>query len=148
VSRTPGRTREINFFALNEQVLFVDLPGYGYARAPASERRAWRALVDDYLLTSGELRGIVQLLDVRREPSDDDQAMRVRLADLGVPVLFAVTKMDKLGADAGRARVRAIRQAIEADEGQVVPFSARTGLGRDELASAIADLLAAPRPSG
>ena len=144
VSRTPGRTREINFFRINDAFVLVDLPGYGYARVAKERRAEWRPLIEGYLRTSPNLRGLVLLLDSRREPSDDDRAMLDFLAERETPVLVAITKMDKHGSDAGRARVEAIARALELDPDQVVPVSARTGLGREELASALMELVGNP----
>jgi GTP-binding protein len=145
VSRTPGRTREINFFRINDAFVLVDLPGYGYARVAKTRRAEWRPLIEGYLRDNPNLRGLVLLLDARREPSDDDRAMLDYLADHGTPVLVAVTKMDKFGNDAGRGRVKAIAEALELDMDQVVPVSAHTGLGRDELAEAVMELVTAKR---
>lgn len=149
VSRTPGRTREINFFAVNGEFVFADLPGYGYARLSKERRAEWRPLIEHYLRMSTDLRGVVLLLDARREPGDEDRAMLDFLADLGIPTLVAITKIDKYGSKAGVERVEEIRRTLSLDEDQVVPVSARTGAGRDELAAAIMDLLGQPawRPS-
>lgn len=141
VSRTPGRTREINFFRVNDAFILVDLPGYGYARVAKSRQAEWRPLFEEYLRSSPHLRGLVLLLDARRDPTDDDHAMLSFLADAGTPVLVAITKMDKFGTDAGRTRVDAIVAALEMDADQVVPVSAKTGMGRDELASAMMELI-------
>ena len=141
VSRTPGRTREINFFRVNDAFLLVDLPGYGYARVAQERKAEWRPMIEGYLSTSPHLRGLVLLLDARREPSDDDRAMLQFLADRETPVLVAITKMDKFGTQAGRDRVAAIAATLELDADQVVPFSAHTGLGRDDLATALMQLL-------
>jgi GTP-binding protein len=141
VSRTPGRTREINFFRINSTFVLVDLPGYGYARVAKSRRAEWRPLIEGYLKSSPNLRGLILLLDARREPTDDDRAMLSFLADSGTPVLVAITKMDKFGKDAGKARVGAIASALELETAQVVPVSAHTGLGRDELAAAVMELV-------
>jgi GTP-binding protein len=141
VSRTPGRTREINFFRINSAFVLVDLPGYGYARIAKSRRAEWRPLIEGYLGSSPNLKGLVLLLDARRDPSDDDRQMLSFLADHGTPVLVAITKMDKFGKDAGQARVDAISSALELDSSQVVPVSARTGLGRDDLATALMELV-------
>jgi GTP-binding protein len=141
VSRTPGRTREINFFRINDAFVLVDLPGYGYARIAKSRRAEWRPLIEGYLTSTTTLRGLVLLLDARREPSDDDRAMLSFLADAGTPVLVAVTKMDKFGKDAGRERVKAIAEDLELDASQVVPVSAHTGMGRDDLATALMELI-------
>jgi GTP-binding protein len=141
VSRTPGRTREINFFRVNDAFMLVDLPGYGYARIAKSRRAEWRPLIEGYLRSSPNLKGLVLLLDSRRDPTDDDRAMLSFLADSETPVLVAVTKMDKFGTEAGRARVAAIAEALDLDVDQVVPVSAHTGLGRDELAAALVALV-------
>src|SRR5512146_589001 len=75
VSNTPGRTREINFFGVNDTFVLADLPGYGYARIGKEKKAAWRPLIEGYLSSSPQLRGVVQLLDVRHEPTDDDEQM-------------------------------------------------------------------------
>jgi GTP-binding protein len=144
VSNTPGRTREVNFFKVNEQFILVDLPGYGYARVSKERRAEWKPLIEGYLRKSVELRGIVQLLDARHDPTPDDASMLDFLSEVGVPTLIALTKIDKL-KPAERNSV-AIRRAADLglDLDQVIPFSAVTGEGRDELAEAIEVLLEQP----
>jgi GTP-binding protein len=141
VSKTPGRTREINFFSVNGTFALVDLPGYGYAKISKERQAEWRPLIEGFLKRSPALRGIVQLLDVRRDPSDDDRQMLDLLAEVGVPTVVCVTKVDKLSRGAVAARVKAIAKELELDEEQVIPFSAVTGEGRDELAEALVSLL-------
>ena len=148
VSRTPGRTREINFFRVNDAFILVDLPGYGYARVAKSRRAEWRPLIEEYLKQSPMLKGLVLLLDARREPSDEDRAMLEFLGERETPVLVAITKMDKFGNDAGRERVKAIATTLDLDADQVVPVSARTGLGRDDLAAALVNLLLSDEGKG
>ena len=144
VSNTPGRTREVNFFLVNGQFVLVDLPGYGYARISKERRAEWKPLIEGYLRSSKELRGIVQLLDVRHDPTDDDRQMLAFLASVGVPTLFALTKIDKLTANERRTRIAALLEALETSEDQVIPFSAVTGEGRDELAEAVVALVEQP----
>ena len=144
VSNTPGRTREVNFFKVNDAFVFVDLPGYGYARISKERRAEWRPLIESYLKTSPQLRGIVQLLDVRHDPTNDDRQMLDFLSELGVPTIIVLTKMDKLTATERAKRVPAISSILGLDSDQVVPFSATTGEGRDELAEAIDSLLGQP----
>ena len=144
VSNTPGRTREINFFLVNGRFVLVDLPGYGYARISKERRAEWKPLIEGYLRSSKELRGIVQLLDVRHDPTDDDRQMLEFLASVGVPTLFALTKIDKLTASQRKARIAAVVDALETSEDQVIPFSAVTGEGRDELAEAVVALVDQP----
>jgi len=141
VSRTPGRTREINFFRVNGRFVFVDLPGYGYARVAKERKQEWRPLMETYLKYTRQLRGIVQLLDVRREPTDDDLQMLEFLAELEVPVVIAVTKMDKLSPPQGVRRVEELARGLGVEMDQLIPFSSHTGQGRDELAAAIEQLV-------
>jgi len=101
-------------------------------------------LIEQYLRRSPTLRGVVQLLDVRRDPTDDDLQMFDFLADVGVDTIVAVTKVDKLSATEAKKRVEALAAQLDLDEAQVIPFSAETGAGRHELAEAIVDLLATP----
>lgn len=141
VSKTPGRTREINFFNVNDAFIFVDLPGYGYARVAKERKQEWRPLMEEYLKFTRQLRGIVQLLDIRREPSADDLDMLDFLAELEVPVMLAVTKVDKLTRAQLPERMRALARAVGTDVDQLVAFSAVTGQGRDELGAAVSALV-------
>jgi GTP-binding protein len=141
VSRTPGRTREINFFEVNGDFVLADLPGYGYARVSKADRASWQPLIEGYLRDTSTLRGLVLLLDVRRDPTDDDQRMLAFLADRGLPVLVVVTKIDKLTPRAAEARVAELTAALGLEPEQVLPFSAKTGVGRDELAAAVVSLV-------
>ena len=144
VSNTPGRTREVNFFRVNDQFVLVDLPGYGYARISKEKKAGWRPLIEGYLRRSSELRGIVQLLDIRREPSSDDVEMLDFLAELGVPTVIALTKVDKLAARARAERAREVARSLSLDPEQVIPFSAVSNEGRDDLAAAVLDIIAQP----
>jgi len=141
VSRTPGRTREINFFRVNDDFILVDLPGYGYARVAKARRAEWRPLIEGYLRSNSALRGLVLLLDARRDPGAEDREMVDFLAEQGIPTLIAITKMDKFGSAAGATRVREIVADLELDPDQVIPVSARTGTGRDDLAEAVVSLV-------
>jgi len=145
VSKTPGRTREINFFRINNQFLFVDLPGYGYARISKEKKAEWRPLIESYLGRTAQLRGLVLLLDIRRDPSDDDRAMLDFLARLEIPTLVALTKADKISKAAVQTRVGDISRALSLDAEQIIPFSVVTGQGRTELLEAIMQLVA-PAP--
>jgi GTP-binding protein len=141
VSRTPGRTQEINFFCINDLFVLADLPGYGYARVSKERQAAWRPLIEGYLGNTATLRGAVQLLDVRHDPTDDDLAMLAFLAAIETPALVAVTKVDKLAKKTAAERVRALAESLSLDDSQVIAFSAVTGEGRDELAEAVATLV-------
>ncbi len=148
VSRTPGRTREINFFRVNNEFVLVDLPGYGYARISKEKKAEWRPMIQAYLRRTHQLRGIVLLLDIRREPTEDDRAMLDFLAEVEVPTIVALTKTDKLSKAAAGARAGEISQSLALDPDQVISFSAVTGDGRVELLEAIAQLVAAPPSTG
>jgi len=148
VSRTPGRTREINFFRINNGFVLVDLPGYGYARISKEQKAAWKPLIESYLRRTSSLRGIVLLLDIRREPSDDDRAMLDFLAEMEVPTLIALTKTDKLSKSAARQRAAEIARDLALESEQVIPFSSHSGEGRVELLEAISDLVEATPQDG
>jgi GTP-binding protein len=141
VSRTPGRTREINFFRVNNTFVLVDLPGYGYARISKAKKAEWRPMIESYLRRTTQLRGIVLLLDIRREPSEDDRAMLDFLADLGVPTIVALTKSDKLNKSEARAKVTDVSRKLALEPEQVIQFSAHSGEGRVELLEAITQLV-------
>ena len=141
VSRTPGRTREINFFRVNNTFVLVDLPGYGYARISKTKKAEWRPMIDSYLRRTTQLRGIVLLLDIRREPSDDDRAMLDFLAELGVPTIVALTKADKLTKGDARVQVAQISRKLALEPDQVIQFSVQSGEGRVELLEAITQLV-------
>lgn len=145
VSRTPGRTREINFFNVNNQFILTDLPGYGYARISKERKADWKPLIEGYLKKTHVLAGVVLLLDIRRDPSDDDMAMLDFLAEAELPTLIALTKVDKLPKLAAIERVEAIRNGLGLEPDQTIPFSSATGEGRDELAEAMMGLLDAVR---
>lgn len=144
VSKTPGRTREINFFRVNEAFLLVDLPGYGYAKISKERKADWKPLIKSYLKLTPQLRGIVLLLDIRREPSEDDRAMLDFLSEVEIPTIVAVTKADKLSSAAVEAKVSGLAKSTGLSEDQVIPFSSRTGAGRTELAEALMSLVASP----
>jgi len=146
VSNTPGRTREINFFRVNDQFVLVDLPGYGYARISKEQRAEWRPLIEGYLRSSPQLRGIVQLLDVRHDPTSDDIQMLEFLAELEVPTIVVLTKTDKVLHTAIPGRTREIAERIGVEADQVIPYSVTKGqeAARYDLAEAIVGLLEQP----
>jgi GTP-binding protein len=149
VSATPGKTQQINFYRVRADLstgvmtdfFLVDLPGYGYARVPKSVKQAWRPLVERYLAANDALRGVVQLIDARHDPTPADLAMVEYLAAAGRPTLFALTKIDKLRAAERPRRVAALARALGAAADQVVPCSARTGEGCRDLLDGMDALL-------
>lgn len=144
VSNTPGRTREINFFKVNNQFVLADLPGYGYAKVSKTRKAEWLPLIEGYLRASTTLRGVVQLLDVRHHPSEEDIQMLDFLAEIEAPTIVALTKVDKLKPREVAERVHAIAVALRLEDDQMIPFSAETNQGRDDLAEAVIALIAQP----
>ena len=152
ISATPGKTRALNAFwipsaapPVSRAYYLLDLPGYGYARASKADRAAFGRLVR-HAIGRPALAGVVWLLDIRRDPSDDDRAMQDLFAAASTPVLAAVTKSDKLPRGQRPSREGALAAALQLDGDQVIVTSARTGEGILDLREAIAALLeAAPR---
>lgn len=141
VSAKPGKTQALNFYSVNGDFYLVDLPGYGFARVPEAVREGWARLIEWYL-ESGTVRGVVHLVDARHEPTEHDLTMVGYLAGLGLPTLVVLTKVDKLKRN---ERVRSIGRAMEMmglDEEQLLPFSSKTGEGREQLLEALEDLVA------
>jgi GTP-binding protein len=144
VSNTPGRTREINFFKVNGLFVLADLPGYGYAKISKTRKAEWLPLIEGYLRASTALRGVVQLLDSRHDPSEEDLQMLDFLAEVGVPTVVVLTKIDKLRRREIPERIHAIAVALRLEDDQIIPFSAETNEGRDDLAEALLALIAMP----
>ncbi|MCB2189300.1 MAG: ribosome biogenesis GTP-binding protein YihA/YsxC [Deltaproteobacteria bacterium] len=134
VSSRPGRTQLINFFALNGgELCLVDLPGYGFAKVPPAVKASWRRMVESYLDGRETLRAVVVILDVRREPNNEDLMLLNYLNSLGVPAIVALTKSDKLSNNQLAARRRVLGPLLAAYDARPVVCSATTRLGRDEL---------------
>ena len=140
ISGTPGKTRALNVFLVDESHYFLDLPGYGYARAGKAQRAAFRGLVK-HALRRERLRGVVWLLDIRHALSTDDQAMHDALAEEQTQVLAALTKGDKLSSGKRSTRERELREELGLPEDQVTVTSAKTGEGIADLKEAIAGLI-------
>lgn len=134
VSATPGKTQLLNYFIVNGNFHLVDLPGYGYARMPAPEHQRLRDMVHTYLRRRVELRGVVQLIDARHEPSRDDIEMIEWLRSADLAFCLVPTKMDKLRPGERKpALARLLRHLDLPLEQPMVPFSSRNGEGRDAL---------------
>ncbi|OGG52818.1 MAG: hypothetical protein A3F84_14150 [Candidatus Handelsmanbacteria bacterium RIFCSPLOWO2_12_FULL_64_10] len=133
-SSTPGKTRLLNCYRINDAFYFVDLPGYGYARVPVAERRAWGQVVEDYITRRQTLRGIVHLLDARHAPTQQDAEMVAWLLSLQIPFLPVATKSDKLSNSQLQRQLREAHASLSsAGDLSVIPCSARTGAGLPEL---------------
>jgi GTP-binding protein len=139
-SKTPGHTRKLNFFLINDRFIFVDFPGYGFARVPLDVRKEWAPMVECYLEERKELAGVVVIVDARRPPTDTDIQLITYLQSRRIPVVVAATKADKLTRGAMLLQERAIKSQL-GDHVPVVAFSAHTGLGKNELWKEIKSLI-------
>ena len=150
VSGQPGKTQTINFYDVGIKIegeesrrdfYLVDLPGYGYAKTGKAQRLTWKKFIEEYLLSSRNIRFIAQLIDIRRDSMESDVNMFRWLVTNGLPVLVVATKADKLGRDAGRRQIENIRRALGVPELDILPYSSLKGEGRSELLDVIADSL-------
>ena len=139
-SATPGKTRQINFFSVNKgEFYLVDLPGYGFAKAPKSEKAAWGELMESYL-SSGRLTHIFLLLDVRHDPTAEDKQMFAWIVYYGIPFTVIATKADKIAKSKAKTEANRIAKAVGAPP-YAIPFSAETRMGKDEITARIESIL-------
>lgn len=132
-SSTPGRTQLLNYFAINEELYFVDLPGYGFARAPRSVREKWQPMVHGYLQGRETLRAVVWLLDVRRDPSREDLEFLDWLEESEIPTIPVVTKVDKVSKNELGRSLAKISSATGLPKELLTPFSVQTRQGHKEV---------------
>jgi len=142
VSKEPGKTRTINYYLIDRRLFFVDLPGYGYAKVSREQREGWGERVTAYLLREERLRLVIGLVDPRIPPSPLDAALAAFVARSGRPFLVVLTKADRISAG-GMARAVQMTQRELGLTVEPIPFSARTGLGKNEILAAISDTMAA-----
>ncbi len=148
-SSAPGKTRLVNFFDVNGRFYYVDLPGYGFAKAPKSMRDEWVGLMRAYLGGREPLRLAALLLDIRHKPSAQDAEMVEMLESYERPTVLVATKADKLSRNQQGAGVAAIRRELGLDrDALIIPFSSETGQGRRELLAVIGEVLGAPPMQG
>lgn len=132
-SATPGKTATINFYRL-DTMRMVDLPGYGYAKVSDSERRRWSELIEGYFDDDRDLRLVLQLWDMRHDPSKDDYQMLEYMVERGIPFVIVLTKSDKLNKSERAKRLAAFDEILADLEGiTVIPFSATNGEGADQI---------------
>ncbi|KJS18121.1 MAG: GTP-binding protein [Peptococcaceae bacterium BRH_c4b] len=133
-SNTPGRTQGINYFLINDSFYLVDLPGYGYARVPAQIRAKWGPMVENYLKGRTQLQGVIQLVDIRHQPSAQDIQLHQWLKHYSIPALVVATKSDKLSKNQAAKQVKIIKTTLELGrEDTLLLFSSLSGQGRDEI---------------
>jgi GTP-binding protein len=142
-SKTPGRTQLLNFFEINELWRFVDLPGYGYAKVPVEVQKRWRPMVESYLTTRVNLRGMVWLLDIRREVSKEDLQLWDWLQAKQIEVIIVVTKADKLSKNKRNKQAASIARSLGREAQELIQFSATSGEGKDEIWQALLRILEA-----
>jgi GTP-binding protein len=138
-SSTPGRTQSLNFFLINNRFRFVDLPGYGYARVPKSIRASWGDMATNYLAKRGQLMLSIQIVDSRHEPTILDLQLNEWLAAHAKPRIVVATKSDKLSKNELRKNFERVKKTLDA--GQIIAYSATTGLGREEVWRAIEEAM-------
>ncbi len=130
-SSTPGRTKALNFFDINGELFFVDLPGYGYAKVSKTERQQWGQLIEKYLAQRETLVLCILIVDARHEPSPLDLQMKSWLEHFGLSFLVVTTKIDKLSAHEQRASLTRAQKVLATD--RIIPYSAVTGVGAQQL---------------
>lgn len=141
-SATPGRTQLINFFLINKAFSFVDLPGFGYAKVPASVRKKWGPMIETYLSTRKTLKGVALIMDIRRIPGIQDLNFIEWLYYYNIPGMLILTKADKLSKTKQLTQQATIAKALSVDKDDLILFSAKSRLGKDVVWDAIESLIA------
>jgi GTP-binding protein len=139
-SKTPGHTRKLNFYLINGGVIFVDFPGYGFARVPQEIKEKWRPMVETYITGRKQLAGVVVIVDARRPPTESDMTLIQYLQAYDKPLILVATKADKLNRSEMAEQGRVIR-AVVGEHMPVVIFSSQNGLGKNELWKEIKNLI-------
>jgi GTP-binding protein len=140
-SRTPGRTQLINFFEINKAFTFVDLPGYGYAKVPASVKKSWGPMVETYLSTRKTLRGVVLIMDIRREQGRQELDFIDWLEYYSIPSILILTKTDKLSKTKQIKQRLSIEKDLGVDNNDLILFSAKSRRGKDAVWDAVEQLI-------
>ena len=133
-SAQPGKTQTINFYNINDAMYLVDLPGYGYAKASEEVKAKWGKMIENYLHTSKKLKAVFLLIDIRHDPSANDRMMYEWMVYQGFAPIIIATKLDKIKRSQIQKQVKAIREGLGVQPGTtIIPFSAETKQGRDEI---------------
>ena len=133
-SAQPGKTQTINFYNINDAMYLVDLPGYGYAKVSESEKEKWGRMIERYLQTSKKLKAVFLLIDIRHDPSANDRQMYEWMVYQGYAPIIIATKLDKIKRSQIQKNMKAIREGLQVQPGTIIiPFSAETKQGRDEI---------------
>ncbi|ANU19171.1 YihA family ribosome biogenesis GTP-binding protein [Planococcus plakortidis] len=132
ISSKPGKTQTLNFYKIEEDLFFVDVPGYGYAKVSKSEREAWGKMIETYITGREQLRAVVQIVDLRHPPSADDRMMYDFMKHYGIPCIIIATKADKIPKGKWDKHKKVVRETLDMDKGDpLIVFSSETGLGKD-----------------
>ena len=140
-SSTPGRTQLINFFNINEKFSFVDIPGYGYAKVPASVKKKWGPMIETYITTRKTLKGVVLILDIRRTPGPEEMNMLDWLNHYDIPSVPVLTKSDKFSKAKQQIQRKEIANTLSADKNKFILFSAKSRQGKDKVWDAVKKLI-------
>ncbi|MBB2181613.1 YihA family ribosome biogenesis GTP-binding protein [Lachnospiraceae bacterium MD1] len=133
-SAQPGKTQTINFYNINDQFYYVDLPGYGYAKVSEAIKAKWGKMIEKYLRTSKQLKAIFLLIDIRHEPSGNDKSMYDWIVHQGFQPIIIATKLDKINRSQKDKQLKIIREGLEVTaDTKIFPFSALTKQGREEI---------------
>ena len=141
-SSQPGKTQTINFYNINDAMYLVDLPGYGYAKVSEKEREKWGKMIERYLQNSKKLKAVFLLVDIRHDPSANDKQMYEWMVYQGYAPIIIATKLDKIKRSQIQKNIKAIREGLSVQPGTIIiPFSAETKQGRDEIWEVIDSLV-------
>jgi len=142
-SSKPGKTQTLNFYLINKEFYLVDLPGYGFAQVAAAIKEQWARFIEEYLKERKELKGVIQVVDIRHEPTNDDVIMYEWLEHYGIPTLVAATKSDKISRGQYQKQLKLIREKMKIPKEQpLVVFSAVSGEGVEEIHNWVEGILA------
>lgn len=141
-SGEPGKTQTINYYKVNDNLYFVDLPGYGYAKVSQSLREKWGKMIENYLNTSSQIKAVFLLIDIRHKPSENDKIMFDWIVYNGFSPIIIATKSDKIKRSQLLKHVKMIRDGLECDmQTKIISFSSQTKAGREEIYEAIEELI-------
>ena len=141
-SSAPGKTQTINFYNVNKELYFVDLPGYGYAKVSRDTQEKWGVMIEKYLKTSGQLKAVLLLIDIRHEPSANDRNMYEWINFNGYKPIIIATKLDKINRSQIQKHIKMLKNGLNVlPDTTVIPFSATTKQGRDEILELISSMI-------
>lgn len=133
ISSKPGKTQTLNFYKIEEELFFVDVPGYGYAKVSKTEREAWGKMIETYITSREQLRAVIQIVDLRHPPSADDRMMYDFMKHYNIPCIIIATKADKIPKGKWDKHKKIVRETLDMEKGDpLIVFSSETGLGKDE----------------